>query len=53
MPVTSEHWRKRAEELRILAADATDAKEKQTLLKLAADYEHLAQRAAQRAQTGS
>lgn len=53
MPFSSEHWRKRAEELRVLAADATDAKEKQTLLKLAADYEHLAERAAQGAQKDS
>lgn len=53
MPFSSEHWRKRAEELRILAADTTDAEEKELLLKLAADYEHLAQRAAQGAQRDS
>ena len=44
------HWRKRADEIRQLAEKMTDPKERETLLKLAAEYEKLAQRSADRAQ---
>ena len=40
-----EHWRNRAEEMRSLAETVTDAIAKQTMLRIAWDYEHLAQRA--------
>ena len=50
MPIGGDHWRKRAEELRALAAEATDAEEKQMLLKLIAEYERLAERAEKAAQ---
>ena len=50
MSFSGDHWRKRAEELRTLAAEATDAGEKQLLLKLIAEYEHLAERAEKAAQ---
>jgi hypothetical protein len=36
------HWRKRASEMRALAADTRDAESKQIILKLAADFEDLA-----------
>ena len=44
------HWCKRADEIRQLADKMTDPKDRETLLKLAADYDKLAQRAADRAQ---
>jgi hypothetical protein len=44
-----EHWRKRAEEMRSLADDINDEKTKQTMLRIAADYERLAERAEERA----
>jgi hypothetical protein len=42
------HWQKRADEIRQLAEKVSDAKERETLLKLAVDYDKLAQRAASR-----
>jgi hypothetical protein len=44
------HWQKRADEIRQLAKKVSDAKERETLLKLAADYDKLADRAANRKQ---
>jgi hypothetical protein len=44
-----EHWRKRAEEARILANQMNDETSKQTMLKIAADYDRLAERAEGRA----
>jgi hypothetical protein len=38
-----EHWRTRADEARILASEENDLKTKDALLRLADDYEHLAQ----------
>jgi hypothetical protein len=38
-----EHWRTRAEEARILAKDIKDSGMKDALLRLADDYEHLAE----------
>ena len=45
-----EHWRTRAEEARALADQMNDEPSKQTMLRIAADYDHLAERAALRAQ---
>ena len=45
---TPEHWRQRADEMRALAAAMDDGDAKSKLLKLAADYESLAERAAKR-----
>jgi len=42
------HWRRRAAEMRALAADA-NAEARTAMLRLAADYDRLAARAAQRA----
>jgi hypothetical protein len=44
-----EHWRKRAEEMRLLAGQIKDEISKQAMLKIAADYDRLSQRAEQRA----
>ena len=41
-------WRERAEEWRAVAYDTIDSEEKRLLLELVADYERLAERAAQR-----
>ena len=41
-----EHWRKRAEEMRGFAKETRDAENMLRLLKLAADYDTLAKRAA-------
>jgi hypothetical protein len=39
------HWQQRAEEMRSAAKDMTDAETKETLLKIAQDYDRLAERA--------
>ena len=39
------HWQQRADEMRAAAKAMTDAEGKETLLKIAADYDRLAQRA--------
>jgi hypothetical protein len=43
-----QHWRRRAEEARILADELTDADAKCKMLKIAEDYETLAIQAVQR-----
>jgi hypothetical protein len=43
------HWRQRAEEARILAEQMNDEKSKQMMLRIADDYDRLAQRAKDRA----
>ena len=45
-----EHWRNRAEEACTLADQMSDEMSKQTMLRIAADYDRLAERAALRAQ---
>jgi hypothetical protein len=45
-----EHWRNRAEQARTLANQMSDEVSKQTMLRIAADYDRLAERAALRAQ---
>ena len=42
------HWRARAQEMRVLAEDLTDDHSRQTMLQLAKDYDHLAERAEKR-----
>jgi hypothetical protein len=49
----TEHWQKRAEEARALAEQMGDEASKQTMLRIAADYERLAEKAALRAQGAS
>jgi hypothetical protein len=44
-----EHWRQRAQEMRDLAAEVNDPLFKQTMLRIAADYDRLATRAEERA----
>src|SRR5262249_16700830 len=44
-----DHWRQRAEEMRALAAEMNEEERKTVMLRLAADYDRLAERAAQRA----
>jgi len=48
-----EHWRSRAEEARSVAEQLSDPESKQTMLRIAADYERLAEHAKQRAQKQS
>ena len=43
-----EHWRQRAEELRVIAEATKDADARATLLRIVADYERLAERAERR-----
>jgi hypothetical protein len=42
------HWRARAQEMRALADSAQDEAAKETMLKVAQDYERLAERAEKR-----
>jgi len=48
-----EHWRSRVEEARSIAEQLSDPESKQTMLRIAADYERLAEHAKQRAQKQS
>jgi hypothetical protein len=43
------HWRDRAEEARLLAHDMKDTQSREAMLRIAKDYDYLAERAAQRA----
>jgi hypothetical protein len=43
-----EHWRRRAVEMRVLAENATDVSARETMLRIAEDYEELARRAQNR-----
>jgi hypothetical protein len=44
-----QHWRDRAEEIRLLAEDMKDKQSIETMLRIALDYDHLAKRAEKRA----
>jgi hypothetical protein len=44
-----EHWRQRAEEARTVAEQMNEPQSKEAMLRIAKDYEHLAERAEQRA----
>jgi hypothetical protein len=44
-----QHWRARAEEARVLANQMNDSESKDAMLRIAEDYERLAQRAEDRA----
>jgi hypothetical protein len=43
------HWRRRADEARTIAAQMSDSPSKDAMLRIAKDYERLAERAEQRA----
>jgi hypothetical protein len=43
------HWRQRAEEARAVAEQMNEPQSKEAMLRIAKDYEHLAERAEQRA----
>jgi len=43
-----EHWRRRAEETRTIAEQMSDLQSKDAMLRIAKDYERLAERAEQR-----
>ena len=47
-----EHWRQRAQDMRRLAQDVNDSAAKQTMLRIAADYDRLAERASLRSDGG-
>ncbi len=47
-----EHWRQRAQDMRKLAQDVNDGAAKQTMLRIAADYDRLAERASLRSDGG-
>jgi hypothetical protein len=42
------HWRDRAEKARLLAAEMKDPESREAMLRIAKDYEHLAERAKRR-----
>jgi hypothetical protein len=46
----SKHWRERAEEARAVAEQLTDEKSREAMLRIAKDYDQLAERAKRRLQ---
>jgi hypothetical protein len=48
-----EHWRKRAEQARTIAEQLSDPESKRTMLRIAQDYERLAEQAKLRARRQS